>query len=100
MVVLTLPKQVVEANYVERLHEYKDYPDFVNTNANKYCLYICGLAGATVLFGFISKFSFGVLGENVTLRIRKDLYSSILKKNIGWFDKTENAPAILTAAMA
>ena len=70
LVVLTLPRAVVEANYVYRLHEYKDYEDFVNTNSNKYCWYICGLAGATVFFGFISKFAFGVLGENVTLKIR------------------------------
>jgi len=53
-----------------------------------------------MLFGFINKYFFGVLGENVTLKIRQDLYESIIRKNIGWFDRYENSPAILTSAMA
>ena len=35
---------------------------------------------------FFAKKAFGTLGENVTLGVRKVLYSSIMQKNIGWFD--------------
>jgi len=57
---------------------------------------------ATVAFfaAFISKFSFGVVGENVTIKMRNDLYSSILRKDIGWFDNKENAPGVLSSTMA
>lgn len=50
--------------------------------------------------GFSQKFSFGVIGENVTLKIRKQLYTSILAKHMGWFDDKENSPGVLSATMA
>lgn len=50
--------------------------------------------------GWIQKYFFSLLGENVTIRIRKDLYSSILSKNIGWFDMRENATGVLSSTMA
>lgn len=36
----------------------------------------------------------------MTLSIRKELYASILRKDIGWFDLQENSPSILTSVMA
>jgi hypothetical protein len=34
------------------------------------------------------------------MNMRQALYSAIVKKNIGWFDKRENAPGILTSTLA
>lgn len=55
-------------------------------DAWEWCLYmfICALIDLVAVF--CSKFSFGVIGENITLNVRFSLYSAILKKNIGWFD--------------
>lgn len=78
----------------------EDYPDYVSDQVNKYVGYIGIMAGMTLVFSFIAKFSFSLLGENVTLKIRYDLYESILRKNIGWFDQVENSPSVLTSAMA
>ena len=78
----------------------KSYNDYVNDNVNKYVWQIGAMGGLTLLFSFISKFSFSLLGENVTLKIRFDLYRSILRKNIGWFDESNNSPSVLTSAMA
>lgn len=74
--------------------------DKMNHETNKwiYCILACG--GAHLTIGFLSKYAFGYLAENVTLKIRKELYASILRKNIGWFDKQENSPAVLTSVMA
>ena len=59
------------------------------------------VVGIITLFSyFIAKKSFGTLGENVTLSVRKYLYSSIMQKNIGWFDHPENGTSVLTSAMA
>ena len=49
---------------------------------------------------FIAKKAIGTLGENVTLSVRKVLYTSIMSKNIGWFDHPENGTSVLTSAMA
>ena len=75
-------------------------PDEVRSDSDLYCLYILLIAFGSFLFGLIGKYSFGLIGENVTLRIRQLLYSKILTKNIGWFDDKENAPGVLSASMA
>jgi ABC-type multidrug transport system fused ATPase/permease subunit len=49
---------------------------------------------------FTQKASFGTLGNNVTLEVRKMLYSNIMQKNIGWFDDRENTPSVLTTVIA
>ena len=72
----------------------------VRADSDKYCLYMFLVSCAAFFTGFSQKFSFGVIGENVTLKIRKFLYTSILQKNIGWFDQKENSPGILSASMA
>jgi hypothetical protein len=60
---------------------------------------LCLSIGALV-FTFCQISSFGVLSENVTLKMRMDLYKSILSKNIGWFDEKENTPGQLSSTMA
>jgi ATP-binding cassette, subfamily B (MDR/TAP), member 1 len=49
---------------------------------------------------FVQKYSFGTLGNNVTLKVRTILYSNILQKNLGWFDHRDNGPSVLTSTMA
>jgi ATP-binding cassette subfamily B (MDR/TAP) protein 1 len=52
------------------------------------------------LTGFGQKFSFGVIGENVTKNIRISLYKSIVTKHLGWLDVRDNAPGILTTTLS
>jgi len=40
------------------------------------------------------------VGENITLKMRYNLYKSIIHKHIGFFDLRENSPGILTAVLA
>jgi ATP-binding cassette subfamily B (MDR/TAP) protein 1 len=79
---------------------HEDYNTYVEREVNKwiYCIVATGVGHITI--GFLSKYAFGFLAENVTLSIRKELYAAILRKHIGWFDKQENSPAILTGVMA
>jgi ATP-binding cassette subfamily B (MDR/TAP) protein 1 len=58
------------------------------------------LSVGSFVFTFLQIFPFGVIGENVTLMMRKNLYGSILRKHIGWFDSQDNTPGVLSAAMA
>ena len=74
--------------------------DYIKSESDKYCLYMVYIGIGMMISGFLNKFSFGVVGENVTLRVRKLLYSRIIEKPLGWFDKKENAPGILTTTMA
>ncbi len=59
------------------------------------------IAAVTNVFtGFIQKFLFGIVGENITLNMRFELYRGILKKHIGFFDQRENSPGVLTSVLA
>lgn len=75
-------------------------PESVRDDSDKYCLHMFIAALIAFCTGFTQKFCFGVIGENVTLKIRQSLYSSILQKHIGFFDDKENAPGVISASMA
>ena len=45
-----------------------------------------------MVFGFIQKQTFGVVSENMTRKVRSDLYWSIIKKDVAWFDEKEHNP--------
>jgi ABC-type multidrug transport system fused ATPase/permease subunit len=72
----------------------------VRSGSNLYCLGMFLLCIGAFAFSFLQMVSFGIIGENVTLVMRKALYSSILSKNIGWFDSKDNSPGQLSSTMA
>jgi len=41
---------------------------------------------AALVLNFVAKWMFGVVGENITLNVRKDIYESIMRKHVGWHD--------------
>jgi len=61
---------------------------------------IFGLACITFITFWGTKSSFGEVGENMTLNLRSDLYTHILKMHIGWHDDPSNSGGVLTAILA
>jgi hypothetical protein len=47
------------------------------------------------IFTFLQKYAFGYGSENLTNKIRIELFEAILYKHIGWFDDKNRAPGIL-----
>ena len=43
---------------------------------------------------------FGIVGENLTVRLRKIVFSRMLRQDIGWFDLPENKVGVLTSRLA
>ena len=43
---------------------------------------------------------FAVVGENLTVRLRKTVFSRMLQQEIGWFDLPENKVGVLTSRLA
>ncbi|CAI2362505.1 unnamed protein product [Moneuplotes crassus] len=64
-----------------------------------YCLIMIGGCFISFIATYLQKLSFGILAENMTKEIRKDLYQAIIKKHIGWFDLEENNIGGLTATL-
>jgi ATP-binding cassette subfamily B (MDR/TAP) protein 1 len=40
---------------------------------------------------------FGVMGESLTFRVRKELIRGVIYKQLSWFDRESHAPGILTS---
>lgn len=47
----------------------------------------------------LARVNFGVISYNITYDIRRNLYESILIKNIGYFDFQENSTPVLSSIM-
>jgi len=66
----------------------------------RWCLWMLIISFVSLICVFTVRFSFGVVGENITEAIRNKMYTSVLKKSIGWFDLKENAAGVLTTVLA
>ena len=58
------------------------------------------LAILMFFFKTMQRLCFNLVGENMTIQIRKALYLSFLRKHIGWHDDKENASGVLSAMLA
>ena len=61
-------------------------------------MFLLGLG--VMVFGFLQKFFFGIVSENVTKSVRMELYGQIMRKHVGWYDIKDNNPGSLTALLA
>ena len=64
----------------------------------------CYIMIAAAILIFFGKALGGVMlekvSENITGKVRQDLYQSIMRKDIGWHDHRENSAGILTGTLA
>ncbi|XP_067934483.1 ATP-dependent translocase ABCB1-like [Watersipora subatra] len=77
-------------------------PDF-NVQKSRLAEAICWLVlvgFCTALFTLLQGFMMGLSGERMTSRLRKQFFSTILKQDIGYFDKDENGIGQLTSRLA
>ncbi|EEC72270.1 hypothetical protein OsI_05426 [Oryza sativa Indica Group] len=72
----------------------------VHDEVNKYCSFIVGMGIITVLANFLQHFYFGIMGEKMTERVRRMMFSAILRNEVGWFDEEENSADILSMRLA
>jgi len=70
------------------------------SEVRKYALIMLALGIIAMFLVFFNRSIFGILGESMTKSMRFKLYSSILRKEIGWFDNKDNAPGQLTSTIA
>jgi ATP-binding cassette subfamily B (MDR/TAP) protein 1 len=81
------------------LMDVRDYEE-MRRQANFWCLLMLIFAVCAFVTGFLQKFSFGVIGENITQNVRNALYRNVMQKHLGWFDDRDNAPGVLTSTLS
>ncbi|GMY29719.1 ABC transporter B family member 2-like [Fagus crenata] len=77
---------------------YMDW-DTTRHEVKKISLLFCGAAVITVIVHAIEHLCFGIMGERLTLRVRENMFSAILKNEIGWFDDTNNTSSMLSSRL-
>ena len=61
-------------------------PEGVQEIISEWCLYILFICIAEFISWKVRMKAFGTMGQNVSSQLKRDLYKSILMKNIGFFD--------------
>ncbi|XP_019151365.1 PREDICTED: ABC transporter B family member 20-like [Ipomoea nil] len=67
---------------------------------DKWCLIIAGMGIVTVVANFLQHFYFGIMGEKMTERVRRMMFSAMLRNEVGWFDEEENSADNLSMRLA
>eukprot|EP01018_Ginkgo_biloba_P027515 Gb_20009 [translate_table: standard] len=67
---------------------------------DKWCLVITSIGAITVVANFLQHFYFGIMGEKMTERIRRMMFSAMLRNEVGWFDEEENNADSLSMRLA
>lgn len=70
------------------------------SEVNKWSPIIAGMGVITVIANFLQHFYFGIMGEKMTERIRRMMFSAILRNEVGWFDEEESSVDTLSMRLA
>ncbi|KAG6514013.1 hypothetical protein ZIOFF_024351 [Zingiber officinale] len=70
----------------------QDYK-YMRREIGKYCYLMIGVSSVALLFNTMQHFFWDVVGENLTKRVREKMFMSVLRNEIAWFDREENASA-------
>lgn len=72
----------------------------LRTEVNRWCLIIACMGIVTVVSNFLQHFYFGIMGEKMTERVRRMMFSAMLRNEVGWFDEEENSADTLSMRLA
>ncbi|KAI4321911.1 hypothetical protein MLD38_035238 [Melastoma candidum] len=72
----------------------------MKAKSREYSFIFLGLAGVLFCSSLIQHYSFSVMGEKLTKRVREKMLEKIMSFEVGWFDQDENTSAALCARIA
>ncbi|KAL0303686.1 UNVERIFIED_CONTAM: ABC transporter B family member 20 [Sesamum radiatum] len=77
-----------------------DEKHHIRQEIDRWCLIIAGMGIVTVVANFLQHFYFGIMGEKMTERVRRMMFSAMLRNEVGWFDEDENSADNLSMRLA
>ncbi|CAK9176508.1 unnamed protein product [Ilex paraguariensis] len=77
-----------------------DEKHHLRQEVDKWCLIIACMGIVTVVANFLQHFYFGIMGEKMTERVRRMMFSAMLRNEVGWFDEDENSADTLSMRLA
>ncbi|GMI80686.1 P-glycoprotein 20, ATP-binding cassette B20 [Hibiscus trionum] len=85
---------IVTAYYRRQEHHH------LRDEVDRWCLIIACMGIVTVVANFLQHFYFGIMGEKMTERVRRMMFSAMLRNEVGWFDEEENNADTLSMRLA
>lgn len=79
---------------------YYDTPSKMRHYVKIYSAVFCGLAVAAFVVNTLQHYNFAVMGEYLTKRIRVNMLVNVLRFEVGWFDRDENASGAICSRLA
>jgi ATP-binding cassette subfamily B (MDR/TAP) protein 1 len=79
---------------------YTSKGSHLREEVDKWCLIIACMGIVTVVANFLQHFYFGIMGEKMTERVRRMMFSAMLRNEVGWYDEEENSPDTLSMRLA
>nr|XP_017222685.1 PREDICTED: ABC transporter B family member 20-like isoform X2 [Daucus carota subsp. sativus] len=79
---------------------YRNDNHNIRHEVDKWCLIIACMGIVTVVANFLQHFYFGIMGEKMTERVRRMMFSAMLHNEVGWFDEEENSADTLSMRLA
>ncbi|CAL8467005.1 g6541 [Coccomyxa elongata] len=70
------------------------------SEVSKWCGVFAGIGGGAVVMGVLQQYGFACMGQHLTRRLRALLFSSMLRQEVGWFDREENASGALASRLS
>ncbi|MCO5592638.1 hypothetical protein L7F22_046641 [Adiantum nelumboides] len=74
--------------------------DQMKKDIEKYVLIFVGIGVVTVGIYLLQHYFFGVVGENLTARVRELMFRAMTRNEVGWFDADENNSKRLAARLS
>ncbi|XP_026412562.1 ABC transporter B family member 20-like [Papaver somniferum] len=79
---------------------YSHHGHHLRHEVEKWCLVIAAMGVVTVVANFLQHFYFGIMGEKMTERVRRMMFSAMLRNEVGWFDDEDNSADTLSMRLA
>lgn len=77
---------------------YMDW-DTTRSEIKKISLLFCGGGVLTLIVHGLTYLCFGIMGERLTLRLRKKMFKAMLRNEMGWFDDVNNTSTMLASQL-
>ncbi|KAH7637104.1 multidrug resistance protein 1-like [Dermatophagoides farinae] len=75
-------------------------PDYILDHVLKYALIFLAMGIISGILQFLQSYLYGISSENLTYRMRNDVFRAILSQEVAWFDQPENTTGALCARLS
>ncbi|XP_060800783.1 ATP-dependent translocase ABCB1 isoform X2 [Amyelois transitella] len=77
-----------------------DDPDAIRAEVRRFALIFVGIGVFSGITNFVTVFFYGVAGEYLTERLRRQMFEKLLQQEIGFYDDKENSTGALCARLS